>query len=151
MIRRWDIITIGNLSRNRYWRESDGQAYRPALCTCTLIRADRWNLLIDPSLDDGDRMAVELDRRTGMKLSDINMVFITHDHGDHHAGLRHFIGARWLSSPSVAEVLNSGGQYSKSIEAISGTTEKAVMASAAKRIILAGGYLLSPAARGLRS
>ena len=31
------------------------------------------------------------------------------------------------------------------IEAISGTTEKAVMASAAKRTILASGYLLSPA------
>ena len=35
------------------------------------------------------------------------------------------------------------------IEAISGTTEKAVMASAAKRTILASGYLLSPAARAL--
>ena len=31
------------------------------------------------------------------------------------------------------------------IEAISGTTEKAVMASAAKRTILDSGYLLSPA------
>ena len=37
------------------------------------------------------------------------------------------------------------------IEAISGTTEKAVMASAAKRTILDSGYLLSPATRALRS
>ena len=37
------------------------------------------------------------------------------------------------------------------IDAISGTTEKAVMASAAKRIILLSGYLLSPAARACRS
>ena len=28
MIQRWDIITIGNLSRNRYWGERDDQAYR---------------------------------------------------------------------------------------------------------------------------
>ena len=33
MIHRWDIITIGNLSRNRYWGEREDQAYRGAICT----------------------------------------------------------------------------------------------------------------------
>lgn len=31
------ILTIGHLSRNRYWGESDSIAYRRALATCTLI------------------------------------------------------------------------------------------------------------------
>ena len=44
------IITIGNLSRNRYWGESDDRAYRPAICTCTLISGDGFRLLVDPSL-----------------------------------------------------------------------------------------------------
>ena len=33
---RWDILTIGHLSRNKFWGESDDQAYRAPLCTSTL-------------------------------------------------------------------------------------------------------------------
>src|SRR5216110_2455438 len=32
-VKRWDIITIGNLSRNRYWGEPNDQAVRKVLCT----------------------------------------------------------------------------------------------------------------------
>ena len=84
MVHRWDIITIGNLSRNRYWGESEDRPLRPALCTCTLIQAGGSRLLIDPSCEDADRMAAELDRRAGLKPSDITTVFITHHHADHH-------------------------------------------------------------------
>ena len=35
---RWDVLTIGHLSRNRYWGEADDRAYREPLCTSTLIR-----------------------------------------------------------------------------------------------------------------
>ena len=116
MIHRWDIITIGNLSRNRYWGESDQQAYRPPLCTCTLIRGDGLGLLVDPSIADPRQMAAELDRRTGLNLDAINVIFITHAHGDHHAGLRNFTKARWVSSPDVAKAINSAAQYPKTIE-----------------------------------
>ncbi len=116
MIHRWDIITIGNLSRNRYWGESEQQAYRPALCTCTLIRGDGLTLIVDPSIADLKQMATELDRRTGLNLDAINMAFITHAHGDHHAGLRHFAKARWFSSPSVAQAINSTAQYPRPVE-----------------------------------
>lgn len=37
LVLRWDIVTIGNLSRNRYWGESDEKAVRPAICTCTVL------------------------------------------------------------------------------------------------------------------
>jgi glyoxylase-like metal-dependent hydrolase (beta-lactamase superfamily II) len=116
MIRRWDIITIGNLSRNRYWGESDSQSYRSALCTCTLITGENYRLLVDPSLADRDGMESELFRRTGLHLADVDTVFITHAHGDHHYGLAHFPDARWLAAAPVAALLNGSGKYTKKVE-----------------------------------
>jgi glyoxylase-like metal-dependent hydrolase (beta-lactamase superfamily II) len=113
---RWDIITIGNISRNRYWGESDDQAYRPGICTCTLIQGDGWRLLVDPSLKDEEQMRAELDRRSGLKLDQIDWVFLTHEHGDHHFGLRHFPGARWLAAAPVADKLNQSRQYEREVE-----------------------------------
>ena len=48
------ILTIGHLSRNRYWGESDSIAYRRALATCTLISGSGQQILVDPSLPEGD-------------------------------------------------------------------------------------------------
>ncbi len=89
-VKRWDIITIGNLSRNRYWGESDAKGVRSAICTCTLIEGEGFRLLVDPSLASAEEMAKELDRRCGLKLRDIDTVFITHEHGDHWYGLLPF-------------------------------------------------------------
>ncbi len=118
MIQRWDIITIGNISRNRYWGESDERAYRCGICTCTLITGSDFRLLVDPSLTDAEQMRAELDRRTGRKLADIDAIFLTHEHGDHHYGLRHFPEARWLAAAPVAALLNASGQYTKQVEAV---------------------------------
>jgi glyoxylase-like metal-dependent hydrolase (beta-lactamase superfamily II) len=117
---RWDIITIGNISRNRYWGEPDEQASRSAICTCTLLVGNDFRLLVDPSLQEEGQMRAELDRRTGCRLEDIEAVFITHEHGDHHFGLKHFPHARWLAAPPVAALLNRSGQYSKTIEGEAG-------------------------------
>jgi glyoxylase-like metal-dependent hydrolase (beta-lactamase superfamily II) len=119
-IHRWDIITIGNLSRNRYWGEKDDQAYRSAICTCTLVTGDGFRLLVDPSLQDEEQMRAELFRRTGCGLEDVDAVFLTHEHGDHHFGLKHFPNAKWLTAPAVAEILNRAGQYQKRVEATAG-------------------------------
>lgn len=120
---RWDIITIGNISRNRYWGESDERGIRPALCTCTLITIeDGTRLLVDPSLRDEAAMRAELDRRTGLALAQVNAIFLTHEHGDHHFGLRHFPNARWIAAPPVAEALNASGEYAKVVEAVSTDT-----------------------------
>ena len=64
MIERWDVVTIGNVSRNRYWREGDEKAVRSVICTSTLITGDGFRLLVDPSIADEAQMAAELDRRT---------------------------------------------------------------------------------------
>jgi glyoxylase-like metal-dependent hydrolase (beta-lactamase superfamily II) len=121
MVQRWDMITIGNLSRNRYWGEGDDRARRPAVCTCTLVVTDEARLLVDPSLSEAEAMARELDRRTGLPLAEIDAVFLTHEHGDHHFGLRHFAGARWLAAPAVAARLNESGQYEKPVEPVEGS------------------------------
>jgi glyoxylase-like metal-dependent hydrolase (beta-lactamase superfamily II) len=119
MIKRWDLITIGNISRNLYWGESDERAHRAALCTCTLVTlGDGTKLLVDPSLTEEAAMAAELDRRTGLRLSDVSAVFLTHEHGDHHFGLKHFPNARWLAPPPVAAALNDSGQYARKIETV---------------------------------
>lgn len=120
MVRRWDIITIGNISRNRYWGESDDRAFRPAICTCTLVETDEGLLLVDPSVEDGERMGAELNRRTGLGMADIDAVFLTHEHGDHHSGLRHLPDAHWMAAPAVAESLNQGQRYEKPIQPTEG-------------------------------
>ncbi len=119
-VKRWDVITIGNLSRNRYWGEGDAKGVRAAICTCTVIQGDGFRLLIDPSLSSAEEMARELDRRTGLKLRDIDSVFITHEHGDHVTGLPHFEHAKWLAGPETAAILNRSKKFPKTIEPATG-------------------------------
>jgi glyoxylase-like metal-dependent hydrolase (beta-lactamase superfamily II) len=115
-IKHWDIITIGNLSRNRYWSESDDRPLRGAICTCTVISGDNFHIIVDPSIADETSMANELKRRTGLSPDDIDVVFITHQHGDHVAGIKHFLKARWIAGSEVASGLNKSSQFSKSFE-----------------------------------
>ena len=119
-VKRWDVITIGNLSRNRYWGEGDERPLRSVFCTCTLVRGDGFALLADPSVADAAQMAKELDRRTGLKPKDVTAVFVTHEHGDHYAGIAHFPDAPWYASPGVAEVLNRSAKLPRRVEGVSG-------------------------------
>ncbi len=125
-LKRWDVITIGNLSRNRYWGESDSQGVRSAICTCTVIQGEGFRLVVDPSLERAEQMAAELDRRTGLKPRDVDAIFITHEHIDHWAGLAHFPEARWLAAPDVAIALNRAGKFTKAVEPATGRLFSAV-------------------------
>ncbi|HEY3439302.1 MAG TPA: MBL fold metallo-hydrolase [Paludibaculum sp.] len=115
-VNRWTVITIGNLSRNRYWGESDAKPLRGAICTCTLISGDGFHLLVDPSLAAAEEMAKELDRRTGLKLDDINGIFVTHEHGDHYYGIEHFRKAQWWAAAPVAAILNGSKKLTRNVE-----------------------------------
>src|SRR5215216_6630497 len=53
----WDVITIGNLSRNRYWGESEEKALHPVICTTTIITGKDFHVVVDPSLADTNAMA----------------------------------------------------------------------------------------------
>ena len=115
-VKRWDVVTIGNLSRNRYWGESDARGVRAAICTCTLITGEGFRILVDPSLANEADMTRELDRRTGTKPRDITAVFVTHQHGDHLAGIAHFPNSKWLAAPAVAEMINKSAKLPRLVE-----------------------------------
>jgi glyoxylase-like metal-dependent hydrolase (beta-lactamase superfamily II) len=117
-ITHWDVITIGNLSRNRYWGESDDKAIHKAICTCTVISGKDFHIIVDPSLADEEAMKTELRRRTGLTPDKIDIVFITHQHEDHTAGLKHFPGARWLAGSKVADGLNNNANLPKPVEPV---------------------------------
>jgi glyoxylase-like metal-dependent hydrolase (beta-lactamase superfamily II) len=115
-VTHWDVITIGNLSRNRYWGESDERALHPAICTCTVISGKDFHIVVDPSLADEVAMTNELQRRTGLTPDKIDVVFITHQHADHTAGLKHFPNSRWLAGQAVAAGINRSKAFPKPIE-----------------------------------
>jgi glyoxylase-like metal-dependent hydrolase (beta-lactamase superfamily II) len=136
-VRRWDVITLGNLSRNRYWSEGDDRGVRAAICTCTVIQGAGFRLLVDPSLAEAGRMTAELDRRTGVKLRDVDAVFVTHEHADHWFGLAHFPEAKWLAAPEVAAALNETRRFPKQVESATGKLFDAV------EVIATPGHTLS--------
>jgi glyoxylase-like metal-dependent hydrolase (beta-lactamase superfamily II) len=90
---RVDIISIGTLSRNRLWNES--QAVRTAHATTTLIRDERRTILVDPGLPP-PALAARLFERTGLAPEAIDVVFLTNFRPSHRAGLPLFEKARVL-------------------------------------------------------
>src|SRR5205085_10979172 len=82
VVKRFDVITIGNLSRNRYWGEGDEKGVRAVICTTTLITAERVRVLVDPSLADGEQMAKELDRWGGLEGGAVDALFGTRAPGE---------------------------------------------------------------------
>ena len=90
---RFDIISIGTLSRNRIWGES--QAVRTAHSTCTLIRSGKRAILVDPGLPAA-AMGARLHERTGLRAEQIDTVFLTNFRPAHRAGLGIFTAAKVL-------------------------------------------------------
>ena len=92
---RWSVLTIGHLSRNRFWGEDESAARRGPLCTSALIRTAESIIIVDPPLPPAEMPGL-LDRRTGLTPADVNYVYLTHFHGDHRFGLEAFPEAEWL-------------------------------------------------------
>jgi glyoxylase-like metal-dependent hydrolase (beta-lactamase superfamily II) len=92
---RWSVLTIGHLSRNRFWGEDDGTARRTPLCTSALVWAGRDVIVVDPPLPPGEMPGL-LDRRAGLAIGDVTRVYLTHFHGDHRAGMEAFADVPWL-------------------------------------------------------
>src|SRR6266700_3100465 len=88
---RFDIISIGTLSRNRLWGET--QAVRTAHATCTLIRSGKRSILVDPGLP-APAMGAHLYERTGLRPERIDSVFLTNFRPAHRAGLGEFPNAK---------------------------------------------------------
>jgi glyoxylase-like metal-dependent hydrolase (beta-lactamase superfamily II) len=129
-----DVISIGHLSRNPFWNETE--PVRPSLATTTLIRAGEKTILVDPSLP-GELMVQRLRERSGLTPDRIDFVFLTSFHPTHRRGLAAFDDAKWLIGPKERETVadhlndlleNDGSSPSEMIEnelAILGRTEAA--------------------------
>lgn len=90
---RFDVISIGTLSRNRLWNERE--QVRSPHATTTLIRAGERHVLVDPGLPP-QALAARLFERTGLRPEQIDTVFLTNFRPSHRAGLALFARARVL-------------------------------------------------------
>lgn len=87
------IVSIGALAKNLLWGEKT--PVRTSHATTTLIRSDKANILVDPSLPP-QILAARLDERTGLKPDAITHVFLTNWRPVHRRGLALFENAAWF-------------------------------------------------------
>ncbi|HEX8324396.1 MAG TPA: MBL fold metallo-hydrolase [Tepidisphaeraceae bacterium] len=97
---RVDVISIGTLSRNLLWKESE--AVRTPHATTTLIRTAKRNILVDPGLP-GSILAARLFERTGLKPDAIDTIFLTNARVAHRSGVNAFPSAKVLIHPTERE------------------------------------------------
>lgn len=90
---RFDIISIGTLSRNRIWGESTPS--RTPHATTTLIRTGKRFILVDPGLPPA-ALGARLYERTGLKPESVDTIFLTNFRPAHRAGLSLFPKAKAL-------------------------------------------------------
>jgi glyoxylase-like metal-dependent hydrolase (beta-lactamase superfamily II) len=98
----YSIISIGALSRNRFWNEQERK--RPAHATTTLIRDGATRILVDPGLPP-EVLAHRLDERTGLRPEQIDAVFLTSFRPVHRRALALFSGASWLMHQPEIEAM----------------------------------------------
>ncbi len=98
-----DIISVGTLSRNRFWNENS--ARRPAHATTTLLRDDESTIIVDPALPP-EILSRRLDERTGLEPSQIDTVFLTNFCPVHRRGLELFRHATWLMHADEIEAMH---------------------------------------------
>ncbi|MBC7784068.1 MAG: MBL fold metallo-hydrolase [Burkholderiales bacterium] len=90
---RVDVISIGTLSRNLLWKETE--PLRTPHATCTLVRVGKRNILVDPGLP-GVAIAARLFERTGLKPDAIDTIFTTSARPAHRGGVAAFPNAKLL-------------------------------------------------------
>ncbi|MGQ9648947.1 MAG: MBL fold metallo-hydrolase [Phycisphaerae bacterium] len=93
MSMQYRVISIGTLSRNRFWGETEPKRFPHA--TTTLIWADNETILVDPSLP-AEVLAQRLEERSGLKPDQIQAVFLTTFRPIHRRSLSLFSAATWL-------------------------------------------------------
>jgi glyoxylase-like metal-dependent hydrolase (beta-lactamase superfamily II) len=114
----FDVVSIGTLSRNLFWGET--QAVRAAHATTTLIRDGGTTILVDPSLP-GEGLEFRLSERTGLKPAQVEVVFLTTWRPVHRRGLHLFDQADWLVNQAELDAMRKHmerliGQYKAGLQ-----------------------------------
>ena len=89
---RFDVVSIGTLSKNMLWHEKE--PVRTPHATTTLIRTGKKNILIDPGLPPAV-ISARLYERSGLKPHQIDLVFLTNFQAAHRGGIAAFPDAKW--------------------------------------------------------
>lgn len=107
---RFDVLSIGTLSRNMLWNEA--QPVRTPHATTTLIRTEgRGNkpgttILVDPGLP-ASILGARLFERTGLRPEQIDAVFLTNFRPAHRGGLALFTDAKKYIHEREQEVVRA--------------------------------------------
>lgn len=126
---RVDVISIGTLSRNLLWKESD--PVRTPHATTTLIRTAKRVILVDPGLP-GSVLAARLFERTGLTADAVDTVFLTTARLAHRGGLSAFANAKVVIHPTEKE--RAVLELSVRIEDAEEDEDRAAMGAEAKLI-----------------
>jgi glyoxylase-like metal-dependent hydrolase (beta-lactamase superfamily II) len=93
-------VSIGALSRNRFWNETEPK--RGAHATTTVVRDGKTTILVDPGLPE-QLLVPRLEERTGVAPDQIDAVFLTNFRPVHRRALGAFSKASWLMAEAEIE------------------------------------------------
>lgn len=94
------VISIGTLATHPLWEQS--LPARTGHATCTLVRAGKKLILVDPGLPD-QIIVARLAERAGLRPKDITHVFLTCFRPDTRRGIGAFEHAEWWVSQNERE------------------------------------------------
>jgi glyoxylase-like metal-dependent hydrolase (beta-lactamase superfamily II) len=89
---RVDVIAIGSLAKNKYWKEKSSA--RQEYATTTLVRSGDLALIVDPGWPP-EVLRSALYYRTGLEPKAVTHVFLTHLDPAHYDGAGLFPQAQW--------------------------------------------------------
>lgn len=93
---------------------SDNRTSDPAFETehglSVLLETEKHNILLDTGASD---MLIRNAKRLGKDLSSVDYVFVSHGHGDHAGGLRHFMAVNKKAKVIVSPEAFSGRFFSR--------------------------------------
>ena len=115
----WDMIVMGHLRVNEYFGEKRDAPPRgdPSTCTSVMVRGkdfmnNPYVLLIDATLClTAAEYDFDINRRTGLHISDATHCFVTHHHLDHYEALKYIPGIPWYAAPVVAKLIAGGAKH----------------------------------------
>ena len=168
-IDNWDVVVIGHLRINEYFgekRDAPPRGY-PSTCTSVMIRGLDYDgkpyvLLVDATLRlTAAEFDFDINRRTGLHISDTTHCFISHHHLDHYEALKYIPGVPWYAAPAVAKQIAEEaecidgslvegiegeflpGVYSLPLPGHTGALHGVAFSYRGKRILVAGDSVMS--------